>query len=244
MKRGLILLLGLLLVQAIAACTTNHPSDSKSGRKSDAAGFTPGQFVKSDIDRIAEAHQRELTISLKLLSEKLYKRNPREWKKGGWTKPEQPLARLFGKQHNWHFAELDGKFGADAIQLALKPDYAGDRVFAFVAGVGGMLLMAFNERYEFYVTDDLDAQKLYNAARNIEVAAWKLAHDRAASGELLLLSNETGSLANLSFEREFGKMIGNLDLLSNAIADKNNRTVVKVAQSVATMVFLPIAGFP
>jgi hypothetical protein len=137
---------------------------------------------------------------------------------------------------------LNGKFGTDAIQLSLKPDYAGDRVFAFVAGMGGMLLTAFNERYEFYVTDDLDAQKLYNAARNIEVAAWKLSHDRGANGELLLLSNESGSLANLSFEREFGKMIGNLDLLSNAIADKSNRTVVKVVQSVATMVFLPIAG--
>jgi len=55
------------------------------------------------------------------------------------------------------------------------------------------------------------------------------------------LSNEgSGPVANLSYEREFGKIIGNLDVLSKVIADKENRTVVKVVQSLATAVFLPI----
>ena len=154
-------------------------------------GFSPAQFAKTDIDRIAEAHQRELQASLKLLTEKLYRRNPKEWKKGGWARPEDPVERLFGKQHNWHFAELDGKFGTDAVQLSLRPDYGGDRVFAFIAGLGGMLLAAFNDCYEFYMTDDLDPQKLYNAARNVEIAVWKLSHDRAADEGLLLLSNDS-----------------------------------------------------
>ncbi len=70
---------------------------------------------------------------------------------------------------------------------------------------------------------------------------WKLSNARTARGELFLLSNETGNGArNLSFEREFGKTIGNLDLLSKIIADKENRTIVKVIQSLATAVFLPI----
>ena len=234
MRRVLISAVALWL----AGCAANPPSGSRTA----APGFTPAQFVKTDIDRIAEAHERELLASFKLLAEKLYKRNPKEWKKGGWARPEEPVERLFGKQHNWHFAELDGKFGAEAVQLSLKPDYGGDRVFAFIAGLGGMALMAFNDRYEFFMTDDLDAQKLYNAARNVEIAVWKLGHDRAADGELLLLSNEAGTASNLSFEREFGKAIGNLDLLSNIIADKSNRTVVKVVQSMATAVFLPTAG--
>ena len=228
----------LLLAQFLTACAANQHPDGKMA----SPGFTPAQFAKTDIDRIAEAHERELQASLKLLAEKLYKRNPKEWKKGGWTKADEPLDRLFGKPHNWHFPELDGKFGTDAVKLSLKPDYAGDRVFAFIAGLGGMVLAAFNDRYEFFMTDDLDAQKLYNAARNVEIAAWKLSHDRAADGEVLLLSNEISQTPNLSFEREFGKMIGNLDLLSNTIADKNSRTVVKVVQSMATAVFLPIAG--
>ncbi|MFY9328061.1 MAG: hypothetical protein WAO76_08595 [Georgfuchsia sp.] len=41
-------------------------------------------------------------------------------------------------------------------------------------------------------------------------------------------------------QREFGK----INLLSNIIADKNNRTVVKVVQNLANDVFLPIAGIP
>ena len=228
-----------MMMLLLAGCAANRPS----GAKIPPPAFTPSQFAKTDIDRISEAHQRDLNASLKLLAEKLYRRNPKEWKKGGWARAEDPVERLFGKAHNWHFPELEGKFGIDVLQLALKPDYGGDRVFAFVAGIGGMVLAAFNDRYEFFLTDDLDAQKLYNAARNIEIAAWKLAHDHGPNGELLLLSNEWGASPNLSFEREFGRMIGNLDLLSNTISDKNSRTVVKVVQSMTTAVFLPIPGF-
>jgi hypothetical protein len=45
---------------------------------------------------------------------------------------------------------------------------------------------------------------------------------------------------NLSFEREFGKLINSLDVLSKIVASKNDRTVTKVIQSLATAVFLPI----
>ena len=47
-------------------------------------------------------------------------------------------------------------------------------------------------------------------------------------------------MRNLSFERDSGKVIASLDVLSKISADKNNRTVVKVIQSLATAVFLPI----
>ena len=47
-------------------------------------------------------------------------------------------------------------------------------------------------------------------------------------------------MKNLSFEREFGKMIGNLDVLSKIIADKTNRLVAKVFQNLATAIFLPV----
>jgi len=51
---------------------------------------------------------------------------------------------------------------------------------------------------------------------------------------------DAGPVVNLSFEREFGKIIGSLDVLSKVIADKTDRTVVKVIQSLATSVFLPL----
>lgn len=211
-----------------------------AGRES--APFRPASLLKTDIDRVAEGHRREFYASLRLLAEKLYRRNPREWRKAGWSRQEEAVERLFGKRHNWRFPELQGRSGSELIRLAMAGDYGDDRVFAFVAGLGGMVHEAFDGKDEFDMMDSLDPQRLYNAARNLEVAVWKLSQERGGDGSLLLLSNEAGPPANLSFEREFGKMIGNLDLLSTLIADKTDRTVVKVVQNMATAVFLPVAA--
>ena len=223
-------------VTLLAACAQQGTTPPRSG-----GGFGPSQLAKSDIDRVAEAHQREVFNNLKLLAEKLYRRNPRELKKSGAATVDIGVARIFEVRHQWKFAELQGKRGADAIMLTFRDDYTGDRVLAFVAGLGSMMQTAFNDKTEFFVLDDLDPQRLYNAARNVEIAVWKLSNTRAAQGQFFLLSNETaGPLRNLSFEREFGKIIGSLDTLSKIIADKENRTIVKVIQSVATAVFLPL----
>jgi len=222
----------------LAACASRG-GGTAPGKVSNA--YDPAQIAKTDIDRVAETHQRELFASLKLLTEKLYRRNPREWKKSNQPSLDAAVARIFEGHHEWKFPELEGKRGAEAIYLAFREDYQGDRVLAFVAGVGGMMQAAFNDKTEFFVLDDLDAQALYNAGRNVEIAVWKLSNARAADGELFLLSNEANAnVRNLSFEREFGKLIGNLDLLAKIIADKTNRTVVKVIQNVATALFLPV----
>ena len=93
----------------------------------------------------------------------------------------------------------------------------------------------------FYLTDTLDPQKLYNSARNIEIAAWKLANAHNPRGEPLLLSNDTaGDVRNLSFEREFGKMIAYQDVMAQIAAQRTNRMIRRVVQSLATAVFLPI----
>lgn len=234
--RASLWLAGLLV---ICACSTNPAPGKQAARGS---GLEPTQLGKSDMDRVSEAHLQDAMAALRGLADKLYKRNPKELKKGGWAKADDAVERLFGKQHNWRFPELEGRYGTDAIALAFKADYRGDRVFALMAGLGGMTLTAFGDRYEFYMLDDIDAQRLYNAARNVEIAVWKLGHDRDGEGGLLLLSNEIGATANLSYEREFGKVIGNLDTLSHIVADKTNRTVVKVVQSMASAVFLPVAA--
>ena len=207
--------------------------------------FDPSQLAKTDIDRVAEAHRQEAFASLRLLAEKLYRRNPREWRRGGQASLEDAIARLFDPALAWRLPELEGRRGTEAILAAFREDFRGDRVAAFIGGLGGMMHAAFNEKSEFFVIDDLDPQKLYNGARNVEIAVWKLSAARDAEGNLFLLSNEPGSAAgspNLSFEREFGKIIGGLDTLSKIVADKVNRTVVKVVQSMATAIFLPVAG--
>lgn len=205
-------------------------------------GFDPAQLAKTDIDRVADAHRREAFASLRVMAEKLYRRNPREWKKAGHGSMDAAIGRLFETRYAWRLPEFGGRSGTDLLLLALRDDYAGDRVAAFIGGTGGMLHAAFEEKTEFFMTDDLDPQKLYNSARNLEIAAWKLAHGRDAEGRLLLLSNEMTPDYNLSFEREFGKMVGNLDLLAKLIADKTHRGIAKAIQSVATAVFLPVPG--
>jgi len=229
-------LIPLIFLPLLAGCVTTGTTPRKP-----VSGFDPNQIAKSDVDRVAEAHQREIFASLKLLAEKLYRRNPREWRKGGQPSLEAAVARIFESNHGWKFAELENKRGTDAIHLAFREDFAGDRVLAFVAGLGGMVQTAFNDKTELFLIDDLDPQALFNAARNVEIAVWKLSNATASGGELYLLSNEgAGPVKNLSFEREFGKVIGSLDLLSKIIADKTNRIVAKVFQNLASAIFLPV----
>ena len=230
--RGQTLLI-LLASSLLLACST--PRGSTSSR------LDPSQLVKADVDRICDMHRAQLDASLKVLAEKLYKRNPREWRKAGHASLDVAVTRIFAVE-NYRLPELGERVGTDVIVLGLRDDYSGDRVAAYVAGIGSMVHQAFNEKRDFYMLDDLDPQRLYNAARNLEIAAWKLANSRDGNGQLLLLSNELYPLQNLSFEREFGKMIGNFDLLSLTIADKTNRTVVRIVQNVAQAVFLPVAA--
>lgn len=207
----------------------------------------PGQFAKSDVDRIADLHRREVQASLKRLAEKLYRRNPREWKKGGHASVEVAVAYLFEPAREGRSPDPQGQRGAALVLSGLAESYPHDRVAAFVGGLNTMLHDAFDGKREFFFLDDLDPQKLYNAARNVEIAAWKLASTRRSqpegdlpAGAPLLLSNELAPLPNLSFEREFGRLIGNLDVLWQIAADKTQRTVVKVVQNVAAAMFLPI----
>jgi len=151
------------------------------------------------------------------------------------------LARAFDARSGFRFAELGRVRGTEAIVLALKPEYSGDRIFAFGVGIASTIFISYNEKTEFYLTDAYDPQKLYNSARNIEIAAWKLANARDARGEPLLLSNEiAGDARNLSFEREFGKMIAYQDVMADIAAQRTNRIIRKVVQTLATAVFLPI----
>ena len=236
----------LTLCALLFACTVTPsfpPAAPSTGKRPPPTEreFRLSDLEKADIDIAAEVHSQECLASARLLMEKLYRRNPHEWRKGNYPSMDAALARAFDARSEFHFAELGDRRGADAIMLALKPEYAGDRVFAFGVGLAGMVFLAYNGKTEFYLTESLDPQKLYNSARNIEIAAWKLANARDARGELLLQSNEmAGDVRNLSFEREFGKMIAYQDVMAQIAAQRTNRTIRRVVQGLATAVFLPI----
>jgi hypothetical protein len=231
---------GLLMTIALLAGCAQTGEAVRS-----APNFETRQLGKMDIDRVADIHRREVFASLRVLADKLYRRNPREWKKGGQASREAALDRLFDPRNHWRLPELGNHRGTDAVLLALSADYTGDRIAAYTGGLGDMLNVAFGEKDEFFLFDSLDPQKLYNSARNLEIAAWKLAAARDANGQPLLLSNASASgeqPANLSFEREFGKMIANLDLLAAMLAERGQRTIARTTQSIATAVFLPVIG--
>lgn len=217
------------------------PLKNKQGQPQPEKEWKFSQLAKTDIDEVAEAHLEESLATLKLVMEKLYRRNPRELRKGGFASIDEAVKRAFDYSKRWRFPELEEKRGIDAMQLAFKPEYNGDRVFALIVGMGSMIHQGYNEQNEFYAFDTLDAQALYNAARNIEIAVWKLSTARDAQGQLLLLSSEMGpDVRNLSFEREFGKLVAYQDLLAKIMAQRSNRTIRLVVQNVAGAVFLPV----
>lgn len=198
------------------------------------------QFGKSDFDRLADVQMRENSESLRLLMIKLYKRNPRELKKSTADPLDKMVDWVFEGNHGWNINRINGVREVEALNLAFTPDYAGDRVLPFIVGLQTMLIKAHGGKNEFYMTDSIDPQSVYNVARNVEIAAWRLATARDISGQPYLLSNEISEAGrNLSFEREFGKIVGRLDLFAMALAEKNQRLVSRVAQNLATSIFLP-----
>lgn len=197
-------------------------------------------LIKADLDHFVETSQRRIFVSLRRLAEKLYRRNPREWVKGGAASLDEARLRIFEQKHGWRFESLGYRRSIEALQVAFHPEFLGDRVQAFIVGLASMVQTAFSDRVEFFMLDELDAQRLYNAARNVEIAAWKLRSSVDADGKPLLLSNEIGETTNLSFEREFGRIIGHLEVLSDVVEEKTERNVSRVVQNLATAAFLPV----
>ena len=173
---------------------------------------------------------------------KLYKRNPRELKKSPYKIADENIVRLFDLKHTWDFPELEGTHDIESIRLVFNDEYEGDRVFAFVSGLMSMIMKSYNYKSKFYIIDSVDPQKLYNCARNIEIAMWKLSNDYDSTGKLFLISNSLSDdkIRNLSYERLFGKLIATQDNMAIILANKKQRGIKKIIQNMATAVFLPI----
>jgi hypothetical protein len=230
-----------LVIAALLLGGCAHQDIKRKDGSSSARAFSLATLAKSDVDVASELTQREVVKSLKLLTEKLYRRNPQEYRKAGLESTEAATARLFDELPNWpesHLARLNWE---EQFKLAFLDGYGGDRVHAYMSALTCMVMASYDHKKEFFLADELSAQKLYNSARNIEVAVWKLSNARLPTGARYLLSNALeGDVPNLSFEREFGKLIAAQDLLALLIEDRTNRAITHTIQSVATLVFLPI----
>jgi hypothetical protein len=234
-KNNFLLFFGLLLSSLLSI----QPAYGKEIVEPDRQSGT--QLGKTDFDRMADHEIRENIQSLRSLMIKLYKRNPSELKKSTSEDAEKMVNWVFNGNHNWNFEAINNIQGNDAIYLVFNEDYKGDRVLPFIVGIYTMLIKAHGGKKEFYLFDSIDPQLLYNASRNVEIAAWKLSNTKDASGRLFLVANEINEKENnLSFEREFGKIIGRTDFIAFTLSEKMERSITRVIQNLATGILIPI----
>ncbi|MDH1253209.1 hypothetical protein N5C67_11155 [Comamonas thiooxydans] len=233
------LLSGLVLC-ALAACSS-APTNHGEVKGED---FHSRELLQSDSNRMATLAMKENLESLFLIMDKLYRRNPAEWKK---TASSREAAMTYVRiavmeRQPWH--ELQDKRDVAALSQALQPEFAGDRVAAFVHAAADMLITAHGGRTSFTLIDGLDPQHVFNAARNLEIANWILNSRKTPGGKPLLLSNQIAEEGrNLSFEREMGKIIGRLDLVADYTTERYRRSVIGYAQGLLAgpfMQFLPV----
>ncbi|KAF1050767.1 MAG: hypothetical protein GAK43_02689 [Stenotrophomonas maltophilia] len=201
-----------------------------------------GEFLQTATDRMATLAMRDNLDALYRLMNKLYKRNPAEWKKTGLpTQDDAERAVRAAIAGNRSFGALGARRDIAALSYALDPAYPSDRIGAFTYAMANMLITAHGGHTEFYVYTPLNAQYVYNAARNVEIATWMLANRKNTKGEPLLLSNAlTDTTSNLSYARGYAKIVARLDLLSEVLGERNRRIGVSYAQSLLFLQFLPV----
>nr|WP_232462525.1 hypothetical protein [Bordetella genomosp. 9] len=231
-----------MIASAMLAACVSAQAPSRDGRRPDAESMSADQFMQTDFNRTVTLEVRDNMASLYALADKLYRRNPREWRKAGMADQAGALKRLHGLIDDRRPpAPLSGLHDIQILAVALDPGFQGDRVAAFIYGLADTIIAAHNDKTRFYAADVLDGQRVYNAARNVEAAAWLLATRRDSAGQPLLLANEmrAGSV-NLSFEREFGAIIGRLDLIANLLGENSRRVGINYAQGLLFFNFLPV----
>jgi hypothetical protein len=200
------------------------------------------RLAKSDIDEVIELHQQAVMQDLKQLMIKLYHRNPTQRFDKTKRSLKDSVDLVFKRSYDYGYSHWEDLTGSEIIRLSLDHDYhVNDRVLTFIVGLRKMLMGAYDNHTEFYYLTDLNEQKLYNSARNIEVAAWLLSEKRDQRGSLLIASDSVESeIRNLSFQRLIGKMIATQDNLASIVSHKEGRLIKTVVIKAATMAFLPI----
>lgn len=207
---------------------------------SGCSGYQVKNLAKSDVDLVADefiAESRSLVLQLLV---KLYKRNPEQLRKIPGMTIEGRTAQLRVHRRELAFAELNLQTGIDAMNLAFDPDYRGDRVFALVVGLGGMLRQAYSYKPELFIYDSLNPHALLTSARNVELLLWKLKNTRQADGNYFLISHEyQGRVDNLSFERLFGKLIVLQEVMARIAGDADDRAITGTFHAVSRA-FIPL----
>ena len=204
------------------------------------AGYELKNLAKSDSDLVADEFIDETRELVRELAVKLYKRNPRELAKAPGATVESRLQLLLNTPGELRFDELGGRMETDALDAVFNPHWDGDRVFALIVGLGGMLRHAYGYDDELFLFDSLNPDVLLASAQNVEVLLWKLKNKRQDNGEPFLITSEyRGVTDNLSFERLFGKIIALQEMMARVAGDAGHRRLTRVVHT-ATAAFVPL----
>ncbi len=235
---GRALLAMCLLTLCVAGCSRQDGRDIAT-QFSEAK---PQEFFQTSVDRMATLELHDNLESLYLLMNKLYLRNPAEWRKSGFVDARSAELNVRNAiEQQTPLAQMGARRDLAALSYALSPEFLGDRVGAFIYAIGSMLVTAHGARLEFFMTDKINPTFVSNAARNIEKATWLLSQRQNANGKLMLFSNEISEEgSNLSFATEFGKIVARLDLLAQMLDERYRRIGLNYAQSLLFMNFLPV----
>ena len=208
---------------------------------SSCAGYEVKNLAKSDFAMVADDFILETRHLVRELMVKLYKRNPVQLHKSEGVTIGTRLNQLRRQRQQLIFEELGGRQNIDALEMTFDESFEGDRIFALIVGLGGMLRQAYGYNDEMFMFEKLSGEALVTSARNIEILIWRLKHDRKENGELFLITSETnGVIDNLSFERLFGKLIMLQDMMARIADDSSNRTVTGAVHGVISTVFIPL----
>ena len=198
-------------------------------------------LAKTDIDMVVDLHIHQTESLMRELTQKLYRRNPIQLRRGGKKTLEQAMDILFNEKRDLSFPQLDGKLGTNAMLLALDEEYSGDRVFALMTGLLSMIRTSYGNKAEFFMLDELEPQALYNSARNIEILVWRLKTRVDDRGKpIVWTNNQPGEEQNLSYERLFGQLISLQDTMALIAGQKWNRSINFIVRTAASSVFLPV----
>ena len=102
-------------------------------------------LAKSDTAFFVEAVRSELDQNLSLLLVKLYRRNPVQLPKS--LSIDVRVEQL--KAPRLNLQEFASPKPDELVRMAFREDFAGDRVYAFVAGLQSMVNHAFDHRREY-----------------------------------------------------------------------------------------------
>lgn len=230
------------LVFVFLLCTTACSQQQGRDIARQFSNGKPDEFLQTSVDRMATLGMRDNLQSLYLLMNKLYLRNPNQWRQSGYLDAVSAAREIRSAIENRQpLPALGDRRDLAALSYSLSPEFRGDRVGAFIYAIGSMLVTAHGGRTRFYISDTINPQFVSNAARNIEKATWLLSQRQDANGVLLLFSNEISEEgSNLSFAVEFGKIVARLDLLTQMLDERYRRIGVNYAQSLLLMNFLPV----